>query len=55
MENALKVQENKLHKLSTEYDEELYPHLMSMIAERRYVLSILQLLLTICINAPFSF
>ena len=55
VENALKVQEGKLRKLSIEYDEELYPHLMSTIAERRYVLSILQLLLTICINAPFSF
>ena len=35
-ENALKVQEGKLRKLSIEYDEELYPHLMSVIAERRY-------------------
>ena len=55
VENALKVQEGKLRKLSIEYDEELYPHLMSTIAERRYVLSIPQGLLTICINAPFSF
>ena len=37
VENALKVQEGKLRKLSIEYDEELYPHLMSVIAERRYV------------------
>lgn len=37
MENALKVQEGKLRKLSIEYYEELYPHLMSVIAERRYV------------------
>ena len=37
MENALKVQEGKLRKLSIEYNEELYPHLMSVIAERRYV------------------
>ena len=41
MENALKVQEGKLRKLSIEYDEELYPHLMSTIAERRYESSIL--------------
>ena len=33
---ALKVQEGKLRKLSIEYDEELYPHLMSTIAERMY-------------------
>lgn len=37
VENALKVQEGKLRKLSIEYDEELYPHLMSVIVERRYV------------------
>ena len=37
VEGALKVQENKLRKLSIEYDEELYPHLMSTISERRYV------------------
>ena len=37
VENSLKVQEGKLRKLSIEYDEELYPHLMSVIAERRYV------------------
>ena len=37
VENVLKVQEGKLCKLSIEYDEELYPHLMSVIAERRYV------------------
>ena len=36
VENALKVQEGKLRKLSIEYDEELYPHLMSVISERRY-------------------
>ena len=36
VEGALKVQEGKLRKLSIEYDEELYPHLMSSIAERRY-------------------
>ena len=40
MEEALKVQESKLRKLSIEYDEELYPHLMSTIAERRYVFSL---------------
>lgn len=38
VEAALKVQESKLRKLSIEYDEELYPHLMSAIAERRYLL-----------------
>ena len=41
VENSLKVQEEKLRRLSIEYDEELYPHLMSMIAERRYLLYIL--------------
>ena len=30
------VHESKLRQLSIEYDEELYPHLMSSIAERRY-------------------
>ena len=44
MENSLKVQEGKLRKLSIEYDEELYPHLMSVIAERRYVSLIFQVL-----------
>lgn len=38
MEKMLKEQEEKLHSLSIEYDEELYPHLMSTIAERRYAL-----------------
>lgn len=38
VEAALKVQESKLRKLSIEYDEELYPHLMSAIVERRYLL-----------------
>jgi chromosome segregation ATPase len=37
VENAMKVQEGKLRKLSIDYDEELYPHLMSVIVERRYV------------------
>lgn len=37
MEKILKEQEEKLRGLSIEYDEELYPHLMSTIAERRYV------------------
>lgn len=40
VEGALKVQESKLRKLSIEYDEELYPHLMSTIAERRYISSL---------------
>ena len=37
VESSLVVQEEKLRRLSIEYDEELYPHLMSMIAERRYL------------------
>jgi hypothetical protein len=37
VESAVEVQEEKLRRLSIEYDEELYPHLMSMIAERRYL------------------
>ena len=36
MEKTLVVYEEKLRALSIEYDEELYPHLMSVIAERRY-------------------
>lgn len=36
VEEALKVQESKLRKLSIKYDEELYPHLVSAVAERRY-------------------
>ena len=36
MEKAIQVQEEKLRALSIEYDDELYPHLMSTIAERRY-------------------
>ena len=35
VEDALDKQEGKLRKLSIEYDEELYPHLVSSIAERR--------------------
>ena len=38
VELALKVQEEKLRKLSIEYDEELYPHLVQSVAERRYML-----------------
>lgn len=38
MEKIIQVQEEKLRRLSIEYDEELYPHLMSTIAERRYVI-----------------
>ena len=37
VEEALKVQESKLRKLSIEYDEELYPHLVSLFTERRYL------------------
>ena len=36
VEVALEKQEGKLRKLSIEYDEELYPHLVSAIAERMY-------------------
>lgn len=36
VEVALEKQEGKLRKLSIEYDEELYPHLVSAIAECRY-------------------
>ena len=36
MEIALRTHEEKLRRMSIEYDEELYPHLMQMIAERRY-------------------
>jgi chromosome segregation ATPase len=35
VEAALETQEGKLRKLSIEYDEELYPHLVSAVAERR--------------------
>jgi hypothetical protein len=36
IEKAVAVHEEKLRALSIEFDEELYPHLMSVIAERRY-------------------
>ena len=39
VEDALEKQEGKLRKLSIEYDEELYPHLVSSIAERRWLIS----------------
>ena len=55
VEEKVKVQESKLRKLSIEYDEELYPHLMSTIAERRYVSSFSKFLFTKCINALFTF
>ena len=35
VKDALEKQEDKLRKLSIEYYEELYPHLVSSIAERR--------------------
>lgn len=38
MDKIIQVQEAKLRHLSIEYDEELYPHLMSTLAERRYVI-----------------
>ncbi|GJZ29765.1 hypothetical protein Tco_0574412 [Tanacetum coccineum] len=39
MEGLLEKQEEKLRKLSIEYDEELYPHMLSTIAERRWLIS----------------
>lgn len=48
MEKIIQVQENKLRGLSIEYDEELYPHLMSTIAERRYFLFTLLLYNIFC-------
>ena len=35
IQTLLEAQEEKLRKLSIEYDEELYPHLCQSIAERR--------------------
>lgn len=35
IQGSLERQESKLRELSIEYDEELYPHLVSSIAERR--------------------
>ena len=40
IEKTLVMYEEKLRALSIEYDEELYPHLMSVIAERRYSYSL---------------
>ncbi|GKA84429.1 hypothetical protein Tco_0806024 [Tanacetum coccineum] len=39
MEGLLEKQKEKLRKLSIEYDEELYPHMLSAIAERRWLIS----------------
>ncbi|GJS30893.1 hypothetical protein Tco_0491513 [Tanacetum coccineum] len=39
VEGLLEKQEEKLRKLSIEYDEELYPHMLSTIAERRWSLA----------------
>ncbi|GKE93136.1 hypothetical protein Tco_1574231, partial [Tanacetum coccineum] len=39
VEELLEKQEGKLRKLSIEYDEELYPHMLSAIAERRWLIS----------------
>lgn len=55
VEEALKVQESKLRKLSIEYDEELYPHLMSTIAERRYLFPFLFLFPALCALILFIF
>ena len=40
VQDSVEAQEEKLRRLSIEYDEELYPRLMSTIAERRYLLYI---------------
>ncbi|GJV16660.1 hypothetical protein Tco_1361983 [Tanacetum coccineum] len=39
VEGLLEKQEEKLRKLSIKYDEELYPHMLSAIAERRWLIS----------------
>ncbi|GKC11287.1 hypothetical protein Tco_1008069 [Tanacetum coccineum] len=39
VEGLLEKQEEKLRKLSIEYDEELYPHMLSAIAKRRWLIS----------------
>ncbi|GJU20411.1 hypothetical protein Tco_1153753 [Tanacetum coccineum] len=39
VEGLLEKQEEKLRKLGIEYDEELYPHMLSTIAERRWLIS----------------
>ncbi|GJV01306.1 hypothetical protein Tco_1334875 [Tanacetum coccineum] len=39
VEELLEKQEEKLRKLSIEYDEELYPHMLSAIDERRWLIS----------------
>ncbi|GKF34312.1 hypothetical protein Tco_0107512, partial [Tanacetum coccineum] len=39
VEELLEKQEEKLRKLSIEYDKELYPHMLSAIAERRWLIS----------------
>ncbi|GKC98547.1 hypothetical protein Tco_1168822 [Tanacetum coccineum] len=39
VEGLLEKQEEKLRILSIEYDEELYPHMLSAIAERRWLIS----------------
>ena len=55
MEKIIEVQEEKLRGLSIEYYEELYPHLMSTIAERRYVCKFLPVILRyyICLFCLF--
>nr|GEV43777.1 hypothetical protein [Tanacetum cinerariifolium] len=39
VEERLEEQEGKLRKLSIKYDEELYPHLVSSITKRRWLIS----------------
>ena len=53
MMKIIQAQEDKLRGLSIEYDEELYPHLMSTIAERRYFFYALLLRNTFCCYACY--
>ena len=53
VELALKMQEEKLRRLSIEYDEELYPHMVQSVAERRYML--LYLFITCIYLDPLSY
>ena len=51
IQNVLDAQEEKLRKLSIEYDEELYPHLCQSIAERRWLFFLsLSYIVCICMN-----
>ena len=54
MEKIVQAQEEKLRGLSIEYDEELYPHLMSTIAERRYFLFSFVCFIILCCYVFFN-